>query len=55
MLVKTLVLVIISLTVWLTMPRARIDKLVTFGWKILLPLSFLQLVVAGFLTLGGIS
>lgn len=55
LLVKTLVLVIISLTVWLTMPRARIDKLVTFGWKILLPLSFLQLVVAGFLTLGGIA
>ncbi|MCL4357245.1 MAG: NADH-quinone oxidoreductase subunit NuoH [Candidatus Thermoplasmatota archaeon] len=55
LLVKTLVLVIISLTVWLTMPRARIDKLVTFGWRILLPLSFLQLVVAGFLTLGGIA
>ena len=55
LLIKTMILVVITLTVWLSMPRVRIDKFVNFGWKILLPLSFIQLIAAGFLTLGGIA
>ena len=31
--IKTLVLVVISLTIWLSMPRVRIDKFVNFGWR----------------------
>ncbi len=55
LLVKTLVLVIISLTIWLAMPRVRIDKFINFGWKYLLPISFVNLVLVGFLVLGGIA
>ncbi|MHB1662679.1 MAG: NADH-quinone oxidoreductase subunit H, partial [Thermoplasmataceae archaeon] len=53
--VKTIILVIISLTVWLSMPRVRIDKFVNFGWKILLPLSFINLVITGIIILSGIG
>lgn len=52
LLVKGIVLVLISFTVWLSMPRIRIDKLVNVGWKYLLPISFINLVLAGVLTLG---
>ena len=52
LMIKATILVIISFTVWLTMPRIRIDKLVNSGWKYLLPISFINLVLAGVLTLG---
>ncbi|MCL4346036.1 MAG: NADH-quinone oxidoreductase subunit NuoH [Candidatus Thermoplasmatota archaeon] len=55
LLIKTMVIVVISLTIWLSMPRVRIDKFVTFGWKYLLPISFINLILTGFLVLGGIS
>ncbi|MGP6207108.1 NADH-quinone oxidoreductase subunit NuoH [Cuniculiplasma sp. SKW3] len=55
LLIKTLVIVVISLTIWLSMPRVRIDKFVSFGWKYLLPISFINLLITGFLVLGGIS
>ncbi|MGP6219662.1 NADH-quinone oxidoreductase subunit NuoH [Caldiplasma sukawensis] len=54
LLVKTIIIVVISMTVWLSMPRVRIDKFVNFGWKYLLPISFINLVLAGILVLGGI-
>ncbi|EQD40906.1 NADH dehydrogenase subunit H [mine drainage metagenome] len=55
LMIKTVILVVISLTVWLSMPRIRIDKFVNFGWKVLLPLSFLNLVITGIIVLGGIA
>ncbi|MCL5439868.1 MAG: NADH-quinone oxidoreductase subunit H, partial [Candidatus Thermoplasmatota archaeon] len=52
LMVKGLILVLISFTIWLSMPRIRIDRLVNAGWKYLLPISFINLVLAGVLTLG---
>lgn len=51
-LIKSWVLVIIAFTVWLSMPRIRIDRFVNFGWKYLLPASVINLILAGILTLG---
>ncbi len=55
LLIKTIVLVVISLTIWLSMPRIRIDKFVNFGWKYLLPISFINLIITGILIFGGIA
>ncbi len=52
LLIKGVILTIIMFTIWLTMPRLRIDRLVNTGWKYLLPISFINLVLAGVLTLG---
>ncbi len=51
LLIKTVIVVVISFTVWLSMPRIRIDKFVNLGWKYLFPISVFNLVLAGFLTL----
>ncbi|MCL4328750.1 MAG: NADH-quinone oxidoreductase subunit NuoH [Candidatus Thermoplasmatota archaeon] len=50
--IKALILVLISFTIWLSMPRIRIDKFVNLGWKYLLPLSMINLILSGILTLG---
>jgi NADH-quinone oxidoreductase subunit H len=55
LMIKTLILVVISLTIWLSMPRVRIDKFVNFGWKYLLPISFINLIITGIIVLGGIA
>lgn len=52
LLIKTWILVLIAFTIWLSMPRIRIDKFVTFGWKYLLPASVINLIIAGIITLG---
>lgn len=52
LLIKTVILVLISFTVWLSVPRIRIDKFVNMGWKYLLPISILNLIIAGIITLG---
>jgi NADH-quinone oxidoreductase subunit H len=52
LLIKTMILVLISFTIWLSLPRIRIDKFVNMGWKYLLPISIINLIIAGFLTLG---
>lgn len=52
LLIKTWILVLIAFTVWLSMPRIRIDKFVNLGWKFLLPASVINLILAGILTLG---
>ncbi len=52
LLIKTMILVVISFTIWLSLPRIRIDKFVNMGWKYLLPISVINLIIAGFLTLG---
>jgi len=30
-----------------TFPRLRVDRLMDFGWKVLLPLSFLNIFIVG--------
>lgn len=51
-LIKGWILVIIAFSIWLTMPRIRIDKFVNLGWKYLLPISVINLILAGIITLG---
>lgn len=48
--------VIIFFTMWLrdTVPRVRIDQLLNLGWKIMIPLALLNLVVTGFLLTIGV-
>ena len=55
LMIKTFGIVVISLTIWLSMPRVRIDKFINFGWKYLLPISSVNLIIVGFLVLGGIA
>ena len=40
---------VIALIIWIrgTYPRLRIDQLMAFGWKLLVPLSFVNIVVTG--------
>lgn len=52
LLIKALILVLISFTIWLSVPRIRIDRFVNMGWKYLLPVSVINLIIAGILTLG---
>ncbi len=41
---------LIAVMIWLrgTLPRLRVDQLMAFAWKFLLPLSILNIIVAGF-------
>ncbi len=45
---------VIYFIIWLrsTLPRIRIDQLMDFGWKILLPLTLVNVMVTGFLMIG---
>ncbi|HEB13222.1 MAG TPA: NADH-quinone oxidoreductase subunit NuoH [Actinobacteria bacterium] len=45
---------VIFFIIWLraTLPRIRIDQLMDFGWKILLPLTLVNVMVTGFLMIG---
>ncbi|KCZ72541.1 NADH:ubiquinone oxidoreductase subunit 1 (chain H) [Candidatus Methanoperedens nitroreducens] len=47
---------VIFFTMWLrdTVPRMRIDQLLNIGWKIMVPLALLNLLVAGFLVTAGV-
>lgn len=48
-LVKSLAFIIAIFWVRTTVPRLRIDQLMNFSWKVLLEMSFLQLIVNGFI------
>lgn len=56
-LAKTAVFTLLVLLVWFTLPRLRPDQFLNLGWKVLFPLSLLNLVAAAalvyFLDLGG--
>jgi NADH-quinone oxidoreductase subunit H len=44
---KTFVLVCGFILLRATLPRPRFDQLMTYGWKVMLPLTLLNLVVTG--------
>lgn len=45
-LLKVSFFVLFVLTVWFTLPRVRLDQFLQVGWKVLFPLSLLNLVIA---------
>jgi NADH-quinone oxidoreductase subunit H len=47
--VKTTFLIMVTLWISATFPRLRIDQLMAFCWKILLPVAFLQILLNGLL------
>ena len=48
---KTLAMVFIIMWWRWPFPRLRIDQLMSFGWKVLLPLAFLNLAITGLVLL----
>lgn len=50
-LIKTYGLIFILMWVRWTFPRVRVDQLMGFAWKVLTPVSFVNLVIAGWLLL----
>lgn len=51
--VKTLFFCFFVFWIWLSFPRVRIDQYLNFAWKVLFPLSLLNLVIAGALKYWG--
>jgi NADH-quinone oxidoreductase subunit H len=49
MVLKMFVIVVFFIWIRATMPRLRYDQLMSFGWKILLPLATLNLLVTAVL------
>jgi len=48
-LLKTVGLVFVMMLFRWTYPRLRVDQLMSFSWKFLLPLAFVNLIVTGFI------
>jgi NADH-quinone oxidoreductase subunit H len=44
---KTLVFICLFVLLRATLPRPRYDQLMSYGWKVMLPLALLNLVVTG--------
>jgi NADH-quinone oxidoreductase subunit H len=53
-LVKTYVVIFFAMWLRHTVPRVRIDQLLNLGWKIMIPLALLNLLVTGFLLTVGV-
>ena len=51
-LVKVLVIVFVLIWARGTLPRLRYDQLMHFGWKVLIPVALLNILVTGALILG---
>ena len=47
-LVKTYMVILVIFWIRGTYPRLRIDQLMSLGWKVLVPLAFLNIVITGF-------
>ncbi|MGC8992034.1 MAG: NADH-quinone oxidoreductase subunit NuoH [Thermoplasmata archaeon] len=43
LLIKAFIFTFLFLTIWVSLPRIRVDKYMNFGWKYLLPLSLINL------------
>ena len=50
-LLKTITLVLLMILIRGSLPRPRYDQLMAFGWKFMLPLSLLNLIITGALIL----
>jgi NADH-quinone oxidoreductase subunit H len=50
-LIKTYILVFVLMWFRWTFPRLRVDQMMTFGWKILTPLAFINIAITGLLIL----
>jgi len=50
------VLAIVFFTIWLrgTVPRVRVDQILSIGWKVMIPLALLNLFITGLLVAGGV-
>jgi NADH-quinone oxidoreductase subunit H len=48
--IKTMIMIFIFIWVRATLPRFRYDRLMAFGWKVLLPLGFLNMLIAAVVT-----
>jgi len=53
-LVKTYAIIFFAMWLRDTVPRVRIDQLMNLGWKIMIPLALLNLLVTGFLLTAGV-
>lgn len=45
--VKTSLLILLFIWIRFTLPRLRVDQLMSYAWKVLIPLSFLQILMNG--------
>lgn len=53
--VKSSALIVLVIWTRVSMPRLRVDQLMGFAWKVLMPLAFIQILVNGFVLVYGIS
>ena len=45
--IKVLIIIFVVMWIRFTVPRFRYDQLMRFGWKVLLPLALLNIVIIG--------
>lgn len=51
--IKTTIMMLVFMWIGATFPRLRIDQLMSFAWKVLIPLTFAQILVTGFVRVYG--